>query len=683
MLRRLGRFGNHCWWRNHQRFLSRKTDAIERLMHRRSDSIPNGDFFVNSEMAIRTVLTRNIQMNRMHISLLLVLLLPEGPGVTRADKPVRLTESDSHQHVDDGEAQPIRSLAPLPNAAPFPDSNPPDPAKTSLGKQLFFDPRLSGNNTTSCATCHQIARAFGDGLPQAKGAKGKPLPRNTQTLWNVAFYSSFLWDGRASSLEEQALIPIQNPDELNQDLEELEQELIAIPGYVREFQKVFQAAPNRDLVAKALAAFQRTLITEAAPFDRYLLGDKSAITEKAKQGYELFKGEADCVRCHHGPLLSDGKFYRLGVSYRDYGRGKITHKKEDRYRFRTPSLRNVAQTAPYMHNGSQKTLDDVVFFYLRGVLDIGHDGLKPDVSASLGESFSDIPLLVEFLKSLSGKMPEITLPLLPSVLKNQVETSISPAQPDEIGFLVHTVESPYQVGQTKIRILLPDRVQDKKKYPVVYVLPVEAKDGSRYGNGLREIKSHELHNKFDAIFVAPTFSHLPWFADHPSRQEIRQESYLLKVAIPFVEQTYPTHGNSAGRLLMGFSKSGWGAWSLLLRHPKLFARAAAFDAPMMMTQIGKYGNGPIFGTQENFERYQISRLLSENASRLSDRHRLILTGRGNFYSEHQQVHQLMKEQRISHQYRDVPKRKHHWNSGWVAEAVELLFESPADQDSSR
>jgi predicted alpha/beta superfamily hydrolase len=291
----------------------------------------------------------------------------------------------------------------------------------------------------------------------------------------------------------------------------------------------------------------------------------------------------------------------------------------------------------------------------------------------LGESFSDIPLLVEFLKSLSGKMPNISPPLLPSVVQDQVETSISPAQRDENGFLVHTVNSPYQTGPTKIRVLLPDQMHDDKRYRVVYVLPVEAKDGSRYGNGLREIKNHKLHNKFDAIFVAPTFSDLPWYADHASRKEIRQESYLVKVAIPFVEQTYPTLSKSAGRLLLGFSKSGWGAWSLLLRNPKMFSRAAAWDAPMMMTQIGKYGNRPIFGTQKNFERYQISRLLSDTASRLSDQHRLILTGRGNFHAEHQQVHQLMKKLQIPHQYRDEPKRKHHWNSGWVTEAVELLF----------
>ena len=172
--------------------------------------------------------------------------------------------------------------------------------------------------------------------------------------------ATLFWDGRASSLEEQALVPIQSPVEMNQDLDELEAELAAIPGYVDKFKQVFGTKPNAAGIAKALAALQRTLLTEPSPFDRFLEGDKDALSPKAREGLELFRGEAGCVRCHNGPLLSDGQYYRLGVSYKDLGRAKVTGKREDRYRFRTPSLRNVAETGPYMHDGSQETLEDVV-----------------------------------------------------------------------------------------------------------------------------------------------------------------------------------------------------------------------------------------------------------------------------------------------------------------------------------
>jgi cytochrome c peroxidase len=304
-------------------------------------------------------------------------------------------------------------LVPLPREVTAPKNNPTTPAKVELGKKLFFDPRLSGDNKMSCATCHIPDKAFGDGLALSPGAGGKPLKRNTLTCLNVGFLNTLFWDGRAGSLEEQALVPIQSSVEMNQDLDDLEKELAAIPGYMTEFRKVFGTKPNTEVVAKALAAFQRTLVTEPSPFDRYLAGDKHSLSTDAKRGLELFRGEAGCVECHNGPLLSDGKFYRLGVSYIDVGREKVTDKKEDRYRFRTPSLRNVAETGPYMHDGSQKTLYDVVTFYYRGIPATAPDGLTPDTSGLLGQSFSEIDPIVQFLKSLSGKAPTITVPELP------------------------------------------------------------------------------------------------------------------------------------------------------------------------------------------------------------------------------------------------------------------------------
>src|ERR1019366_6856628 len=159
---------------------------------------------------------------------------------------------------------------------------------------------------------------------------------------------------------------------------------------------VFGTKVTRDGIAKALAAFQRTLVTGPSPYDRYLAGQKNALSGESKQGMELFFGSAGCVRCHSGPLLTDEKFYRLGVS-QDKGRGLVTGKKEDNYKIRTPSLRNVTSTGPYMHDGSQKSLSDVVTFYYRGARTSGPDGLSLDIEPLLGNSFSEIGPLVAFL----------------------------------------------------------------------------------------------------------------------------------------------------------------------------------------------------------------------------------------------------------------------------------------------
>lgn len=250
---------------------------------------------------------------------------------------------------------------------------------------------------------------------------------------------------------------------------------------------------------------------------------------------------------------------------------------------------------------------------------------------------------------------------------------ISAAIKDSHGFLVHTVKSPYQQGETLIRVLPPDKLEDGRVYPAVYVLPVEAGLEHRYGDGLAEIKSRDLHNKHEAFFIAPTFSQLPWYADHPTDRAIRQESYFLEVVIPFVEKTYPVSRETDGRYLLGFSKSGWGAWSLLVRRPEMFAKAAAWDAPLMMDRLGLYGTSPIFATQERFDEYRLDRRLAAEAEKLRDRPRLIVTGYGGFRKHHQRVHQLLLDLQIPHEYRDGPERKHDWHSGWIEEAVELLL----------
>lgn len=267
----------------------------------------------------------------------------------------------------------------------------------------------------------------------------------------------------------------------------------------------------------------------------------------------------------------------------------------------------------------------------------------------------------------------VALLAFPTVRADETVT-ISKAKKDDNGFLVHEVRSPYQAKTTQIRVLLPDKLEKGKKYPVVYVLPVEAVTESRYGDGLKEVKKLDLHNKLSAVFVAPTFSHLPWYADHPTKPEVRQESYFLKAVVPFIDKTYPVRAEAEGRLLLGFSKSGWGAWSLLLRNPDVFGKAAAWDAPLMMDKPGKYGSGDIFGTADNFEGYRVSKLLADKSGKFQKGKRLVLLGYGSFRAEHEQAHALMDKLKVAHEYRDGPARKHDWHSGWVKEAAELLLE---------
>jgi S-formylglutathione hydrolase FrmB len=252
-----------------------------------------------------------------------------------------------------------------------------------------------------------------------------------------------------------------------------------------------------------------------------------------------------------------------------------------------------------------------------------------------------------------------------------VEISEAIAAPG--GLLVHHVRSEYQAGQTEVRVLLPDRRAEGERLRVLYVLPVEAGGGTHWGSALEEVAAHDLHNKYGLVCVYPTFSHLPWYADHPTDPTIRQESYLIEVVLPLVEDRYPVRAEPEGRLLVGFSKSGWGAFSLLLRHPEVFGRAAAWDAPLDEKRPERYGMGPIFGGQENFEQYRIDRLLQRQAELLRQRPRLVLTGYGNFRAQHLACHELMTTLEIPHAWRDGPHREHNWHSGWLPEAVELLL----------
>lgn len=239
-------------------------------------------------------------------------------------------------------------------------------------------------------------------------------------------------------------------------------------------------------------------------------------------------------------------------------------------------------------------------------------------------------------------------------------------------WITHQVKSTHQRGETKVYVLTPDEVDSTKKYRVLYVLPVEAGEGTRWGNARTEVNKLDLANKHQMICVYPTFSDLPWYADHPTDARLQQETYFLRDVLPLIEREYPAQTERDGRLLVGFSKSGWGAWSLLLRHPDKFAVAAAWDAPLTETTRNKYGMGPIMGSDANFQKYRIDQLLAMRAEDLGESPRLVLTGYDNFRQPTRDAHALLDKMKISHIYRDGPQRRHHWESGWLDEAVRLL-----------
>jgi cytochrome c peroxidase len=252
-----------------------------------------------------------------------------------------------------------------------PDDNPLTAAKVALGKQLYFDKRLSVDNSVSCASCHDPSKGWSNGEAVAAGVQGRRGARNSPTILNAAYHTFQFWDGRAGSLEEQAIGPILNQIEMGMpSIAALEEKLNAIAGYRREFQEVFQGPATAENVARAIAAFERTLLAGEAPYDRFRAGDKVALSESAQRGLKLFFGKAHCAACHAGPNFTDNAFHNIGVGMErpdpDSGRQAVSKLLGDRGTFKTPSLRDISRTAPYMHDGRLKTLEDVVEFYNKG-----------------------------------------------------------------------------------------------------------------------------------------------------------------------------------------------------------------------------------------------------------------------------------------------------------------------------
>ena len=308
--------------------------------------------------------------------------------------------------------QPPLGLPPV----PIPADNPPTAETIALGRRLYYDTQLSADDTVACANCHNPALAFTDGRPVSLGVAGKTGTRNAPTVLNAAYNTSQFWDGRAKSLEDQAGGPIQNPLEMNQPHEAMVAKIGKLAEYKAAFDNAFGHGPiTVDKVEKAIASFERTLLSGNSPFDRYEYGgDKTAMSESAIRGLAIFrdKQKGNCVVCHtiedHYALFTDGKFHNIGEGLdpngelKDLGRYEVTKVDADRGAFRTPTLRDIAKTGPYMHDGHVKTLKDVVDFY------VGGGTSNPYLDKEIKElklNGTERADLVAFLEALSGDMP--------------------------------------------------------------------------------------------------------------------------------------------------------------------------------------------------------------------------------------------------------------------------------------
>ena len=308
----------------------------------------------------------------------------------------------------------------LPEVAPAPADNPTTAAKIELGKMLFMDPRFSSTGTVSCNSCHNVMEGGDDSRSTSMGVHGKVGGRNAPTVWNSAFHSVQFWDGRVNTLEDQAKGPVTNPIEMGMsDIEKAMDQVRAIPGYKLYFDKAFgKKSMTVDNAAKAVAAFERTLITPNSPYDLFVKGNKKSLNKQQQRGMNKF-AELGCTACHSGPAFNgpDNKFgvgfyakfptftdnsyvkkYKLSD---DIGRKEATGKAEDANMFRVPTLRNITDTAPYFHNGAVNDL---------------HEAVRIMAATQLNVKISknDTNDVVAFLEALTGKYPEITMPRLPS-----------------------------------------------------------------------------------------------------------------------------------------------------------------------------------------------------------------------------------------------------------------------------
>lgn len=304
-------------------------------------------------------------------------------------------------------ATPWRSLFRRPVTPPSPPTdNPTTLARVALGAKLFTDPRLSGRGNRTCASCHRPELGFTDGRKRAPGLTGAPLRRNSPSLWNLAWSTHFFWDGRAPSLEAQVRAPIETEEEMAGHWPAILARLEADVGLVGQFREAFgaEAGVSQDMVVKALAAYVRSLISPPTRFDAWIEGDAAALSPAEIRGFRLFTGKAGCVLCHVGWRFTDDRFHDIGVPGDDPGRGAVPGGTAGLRAFKTASLRDLAHTAPYMHDGSLPTLAAVVAHYAGGF--VARPGLAPNMSKTLRLSARERADLVAFLGTLSTKVAQ-------------------------------------------------------------------------------------------------------------------------------------------------------------------------------------------------------------------------------------------------------------------------------------
>jgi cytochrome c peroxidase len=306
----------------------------------------------------------------------------------------------------------LKALYRRPATIPFPKDNPYTPEKAALGKKLYFDTRISVSSAQSCGSCHSPSFGWGDGLAVGVGYGMQKLGRHSPTVVNAAWGGIFMWDGRLATLEEQALGPIQAAGEMNMPLDQLTKRLGSIPEYKPLFVKVFpEEGMTPKTLAKAIATYERTVVSERAPFDAWIEGDEKAISEQAKRGFAMFNGKAQCAACHEGWNFTNDGFQDIGLPSPDLGRIQFVPgviKME--HAFKTPGLREIAQRAPYMHDGSLATLEQVVEHYDHGGVDRPS---RSDLMRPLGLTVQEKTDLVAFLQSLTSNLAPTAAPVLP------------------------------------------------------------------------------------------------------------------------------------------------------------------------------------------------------------------------------------------------------------------------------
>jgi cytochrome c peroxidase len=299
-----------------------------------------------------------------------------------------------------------------PAAVPFPDSNPYEEHKVHLGQMLFFDPKLSGSKWVSCASCHNPGLSWGDGLPRGIGTDMKTLGRRSPTILNMAWSDLVMWDGRKTSLEDQAFGPVTSPAEMNGTIEEAVRRIGAMGAYQTAFKKVFgDEGVSARTIPLAIATYERSIVSGEAPFDRWIAGDETAISVEAKRGFDQFTGKGKCIACHTGWNFTDNGFHDIGLPDADIGRGEWLNIESMQHAFKTPTLRDVDRRGPYMHDGSLVNLADVVDHYDRG-------GIKrpslSDVMEPLHLTSIEKQDLLAFLGTLTGNNAPVVVPVLPN-----------------------------------------------------------------------------------------------------------------------------------------------------------------------------------------------------------------------------------------------------------------------------